>query len=275
MNSIDAQNSDHYKSIAKNAVAHMSFSSLRSYHNNKSEFYRMYVLREPLETVPVAMAVGTAVHKGIELYLKGKDPYTAEDLLGFSLNPGQEIEYGAKGTKEAAITQIETALEWFHKYPGDWCAVESEEGWTVQVDPEVKVKGFADAIHETMEGTHIIDFKTVGSLSYPVNMVYYLQALTYKMLADCAGYDVKKATFLEIKKTPLKNRKMEHAGNMIREHVFLETSMTDLDVFALQELYRLTYREIIHGEQHYLPNLFAQYATMEDWEKWKKRLQLV
>lgn len=254
---------------AKTNVKRMSYSSLRSYLNNKQEFYKRYVVKEPMEKVPVGMAIGSAVHKGIELYLKGKDPHTAKDLLTFTLQPGQTIDYGEKGSLEEAISHIETALGWFHKLDNDWCGVESEEGWTVSLNGGVRVKGFVDVLEHGDDGTHIIDFKTVGALSYPVNMTYFIQALTYHMLAEAVGYDVSKVSFIEIKKKPQKNRDKETHENMIRYHVFDE--ITEEDISALQKLYELAYKEITEGWNYYLPNLFGPYTTMEDWEDWKAR----
>lgn len=267
----DMNNMNIQQENARDAVKHMSYSSLRSYLNNKAEFYQRYILREPMENIPVAMAVGSAVHKGIELYLKGKDPYLPKDLLAFSLREGQEIDYGKKNSLEQACTEIETALHWFHEIPMDWCETESEEGWTINFGDGLRIKGFVDAIDECIDGSHIMDFKTVGALSYVgENMAYFIQAMTYKMLAEKVGYDVKKASFIEIKKKPLKDRSKETLNGMVRIHEFNE--ITDEDIFALKELYRLAYSEIINNEQHYLPNLFAQYTSMEAWDEWKERV---
>lgn len=253
---------------AQEQIKRLSYSSLRSYLNNKQEFYKRYILKEPMEKMPIAMAIGSAVHKGIELFLKGKDPFIAKDLLAFTLTPGQELDLGDM-TLEDAYLQIETALGWFHKLDRDWCEVDSEEGFIVNMGDGVRVKGFVDVIEEHVSGTEIIDFKTVGALSTGFNMSYFIQGLTYKMLADASGHEVNKATFIEIKRKPLKDRTKEHTGNMTRVHVF--EHFNEDDVNALKVLYKLAYREIIDGEQYYLPNLFSQYTKEEDWQEWKER----
>lgn len=248
----------------------MSFSRLKCYLTNKHTFYKRYILKEPLTELPMAMAVGSAVHKGIEYFLKNKDPHTPKDLLSFTLRPGQTIDYGKNGSLEEAISQVDKALEWFHQLDEDWCMVTSEEGWTVNFGEGMRIVGFTDTMEDSLQGTRVDDFKTVKSLSTSPSLAYYLQMVTYKMLADASGLDVKQARIIELKKIPLKDPTKEHLGNMTRIHVFED--IPEEDVRALQELFRLAYREIVHGEQHYLPNFFDTFSTFEDWEDWKQRI---
>lgn len=241
---------------------------MRSYHSNPADFKKYYIDREQRTSIPIGMLEGTAVHKGIERYINGQSSVTSEDLLGFSLQAGQEPNWGKTGSKEKSVLTIDRCLARFFELSDerqyDWCEVESEEGFTVDMGGW-KLKGYMDAIETIGNQSCIIDFKTVRSCSYTLPLAYYLQALTYKIICDIVGYDVVEAQFIELSKS-------EKTSIPWKIHRMTEFPMEH--IFALQEYYRLTFEEITKGERHWLPNLFGAFEEENQlqWVEWVNRV---
>lgn len=219
------------------------------------------------------MLVGTAVHLGIERRLKGLEPLLPKDLLAFSLDAKQTIDYKDGETLDDLIAQVDHCLEWWNVYYERMPQAEEgdvEVGYQAEVAEGVVVKGYMDVLSDSMEGTLIMDWKTVARLNKEPPLYYYLQALTYKLIADLTAYDVSCVQFVEIKKEPYKREKPT-LEKMVRVHEWVEFPQEDLD--ALRELYRRAYLEITQNERYYLPNVFTGYDCEEQWEEFKQSLR--
>lgn len=274
--------------IANFPIQHFSFSSIRSYLQDRQSFFKRYVRLEYDTVKWPALVEGDLFHRVIASYYEQQ---MADPLAGFNLDETfdrilegmktrwdfDKVEWGKTGSFEKSMETVKKALGFFFAEPEvvnqyDEIVSIEEKFLTTVTDLEnnelpIPMKWFTDRLVRLGDALIIEDWKTVTYFTDPSEVfAYELQASAFWLQVRMKyGENPKKAKFYEIKKSANRD-----GGSQIQ---VIEIDFTPQIIERFLELYRRICFELAglplideeSGVVRFLPNPFAQFWARESW----------
>jgi len=249
---------------AKHIVDHLSYSAIRAYLTSPAKFWNQYILREPFKP-NLAMAAGSAWHKGVEEYLLGNDEYIPagwEKMMEFKAEQAKTLEdeefqeFCKKFSKE--YKDLLRSLEDYPSFKRAWSPgkfIEVKVSMPSPVEGGLPITGVVDVID--INGNPV-DHKYVSRFSTDKEK-YYVQAWFYYYIAhNLTGKYPHHMIISEFKKT--KNR---DESPQLREMVinYEKKWMKKID-----EWYVMVSRQIL-AQKEFVANPFQMYGG-DDWKSY-------
>lgn len=149
-------------------IDHISNSALRTYCTDRRDFFKRYILKEKTYENTATMAIGSCIHKYLEL--RGERLTTEASKIGARdtlKEQMKEMTYTKTQTPESVAKQIEKIMD----YPEleDLLKNEfimTEESITAKLNwLDIPIKGAIDSVIEENGEYTIIDYKVVDAFS--------------------------------------------------------------------------------------------------------------
>lgn len=267
-------------------LQHLSYSAVTKYLTNPYEFHRCYVQKKYRDDTSPAAAVGTAMHKAIEMFYKGKSVESAlKDGEIELIKQKNQIRFGKTQTFDDCLAEYRTLTSVFFNAPvfNPARVVSVEEAIVAEVDGlKIKLKAKTDLLGRAENGDLIIfDWKKVSAYTNPEVILGYDRegkALTEEMIPAKyfiqaffnartikAQYreDPKSMIFVEIKAA--KNR--DGSPQIRQYHIDLTNEDVQKDFARITQLVNHIAEEVEHREK-WLPNFDDMFIGDLVWREW-------
>lgn len=230
---------------------------------DRQGFYSHYIVGGDKKTYET-LERGSAIHRGIECFLKG------DDYQGSVLAMGQFLQAAADGG--AVFEDISKTLEeacqafhfWFQERANKNSFLPEEVEYDFYTKPDwlhLPIKGKMDVCN--LRDGIIIDHKAVSSKFNGKTAAYEIQAGIYMHAYEVfTGQKAKQVIFDEIKIS--KNR---DGGPQVTEVVVYPS----VEIMMAVKTLLSDVVDDLHGKQTFLPNYRCPMAGQESWEQYKAR----
>lgn len=236
----------------------LSHSAIMCFLNNQIQFKKRYIARVYDDPMNPSMVVGSAIHKMIELRLKG-EPIEKAMQAGIEEIDNvadYEIEYGKTGSREKMLKDYEalakTVIAELPAYT-NLVAIEAKLQADVSISgKKVPLKGKIDLVRDLGDGTlEIRDWKTVISYSNEntENYKYVFQAWIYTLLAELEySKPITRVVFDEIKKSVNRDNSPQIKSYVLTREQIMEANDT------VGRIVKDVYTYVSDPEAKYFPN---------------------
>lgn len=157
--------------VNTSATNHLSYSRLRAYQNCSLAYFFKYVVKEPPEFTPAALAFGGAFHRAAEEALiqrmAGVQPGLDDLIKVFEASldeseAGVPIRWGERDDRAAAIEQARRMLTaWLAADPPPGRVIAVEQSFEVEIAPWLpRLQGRVDLVIEDENTISLLDLKT-------------------------------------------------------------------------------------------------------------------
>lgn len=194
-------------------VEHLSYSAILTFLRNQVEFQKRYIAKVWDNPKTPSMVVGTAFHKAMEEFYRGKPMQEAIEagLKEIEITSDYELDYGKTGSREKMVQEYTRLVNKYFEECEQYEVVDVEQRLESPVHA-VPMVGVIDLVIRKDGALALIDHKTVTSYSSPTddpndpeyveNYKYLLQGYIYLVLAEAKyGEKIADVTFNEVKKT--------------------------------------------------------------------------
>lgn len=236
----------------------LSHSAIMCFLNNQIQFKKRYIAKVYDDPQNPSMVVGSAIHRMIELRLKGE---TIEKAIQAGIESIEnvadyEIDYGKTGSREKLLKDYEkltkVVITELPVYT-NLVAVEAKLRADVSISgKKIPMKGKLDLVRDLGDGTlEIRDWKTVISYSNEnaENYKYVFQAWIYTILAELE-YEkpIARVVFDEIKKTANQDKSPQIKSYVLTREQIMEANDT------VGRIVKDVYAYVSNPEAKYFPN---------------------
>lgn len=205
----------------------ISASSFSKYFDKTSEWYRQFLLGETFFTGNTASHLGTAVHAGIEMYIK-EGAVLWDEIKNYIISiEDPEVD------KNHILTQYEPMINCALSFVEDNKPKLSEIFVYQPILPGIGVGGSIDAVR----GDTIYDWKTTSAKTPPTKFSrpYWFQLMIYAWLLNKQGKHIRFLKLVYITENEV-NRISEKTGKPLKDYpsqwstVVHEVTQEDLDL---------------------------------------------
>lgn len=244
-------------------IDHLSFSSLRLYLDNPYAWHRRYIqgIRDD-KTGPAALE-GSALHKYIELTLKGFEKADALSAAEQLIHKATDVEWGKTGSVEKSLKRLGNLVSSFSTVTLPGVVLDTEKQFNSLIKGiKVPLMGYVDATFTDNDGNIIVcDWKSVSVFHDELPPSFIIQGVIYFWLTELEyKKKVTRCDFVEIRSV----------GEEQRTKVLTLLNDGTYDR-AVKSLIKESLKQM-SGKKKPLPNISADYTGDESWKEYIKSL---